>query len=213
MLFAQSPAPPLFSPLADMRAALTALLLATLLGACAHPPSRDTVVLLPEKDGRKTAVIVNNGGKQVTLDQPYAAAHTDTGVQGYNASPTDVQAAFGAALAAQPPRPLSFQLYFIEGGDVFTEETRRTVEQIFAAIAKRPAPEIAVVGHTDRVGSDQSNDALSLRRAELVRRELLGRGIAADNIQASGRGEREPLVPTADGVSEPRNRRVEIIVR
>jgi len=87
------------------------------------------------------------------------------------------------------------------------------VEQIFGEIAKRPAPEIAVVGHTDRVGSDQSNDALSLKRAEFVRNALIKRGIAPENIQASGRGEREPIVPTADGVSEPRNRRVEIIVR
>ena len=189
-----------------MRSLLLAGALCALLAACAQPgaPSRDNVVLLPEKDGRSTAVIVNNGGKQVTLDQPYAGARTGA---------ADVQGTFGAALAAQPPRPVSFQLYFVEGSDAFTEETRRTVEQIFAEIARRPAPEIAVVGHTDRVGTDQSNDALSLRRAELVRRELMGRGVAAENIQSSGRGEREPLVPTADGVSEPRNRRVEIIVR
>lgn len=199
-----------------MRSLLLAGVLCALLAACAQPgpPSRDTVVLLPEKDGRQTAVIVNNGGKQVTLDTPYAGARTGASdVQGYKSSPADVQGTFGAALAAQPPRPVSFQLYFVEGSDSFTEETRRTVEQIFAEIAKRPAPEIAVVGHTDRVGTDQSNDALSLRRAESVRRELMGRGVAADNIAASGRGEREPLVPTADGVAEPRNRRVEIIVR
>lgn len=199
-----------------MRSLLLAGALCALLAACAQPgaPSRDNVVLLPEKDGRSTAVIVNNGGKQVTLDQPYAGARTGAAdVQGYKSSPADVQGTFGAALAAQPPRPVSFQLYFVEGSDAFTEETRRTVEQIFAEIARRPAPEIAVVGHTDRVGTDQSNDALSLRRAELVRRELVGRGVAAENIQSSGRGEREPLVPTADGVSEPRNRRVEIIVR
>ena len=199
-----------------MRSLLLAGALCALLAACAQPgaPSRDNVVLLPEKDGRSTAVIVNNGGKQVTLDQPYAGARTGAAdVQGYKSSPAEVKSTFSAALAAQPPRPVSFQLYFVEGSDAFTEETRRTVEQIFAEIARRPAPEIAVVGHTDRVGNDQSNDALSLRRAELVRRELMGRGVAAENIQSSGRGEREPLVPTADGVSEPRNRRVEIIVR
>jgi len=197
-----------------MRSLLLAGVLCTLLAACAGAPSRDTVVLLPEKDGRQTAVIVNNGGKQVTLDTPYAGARTGAAdVQGYKSSPADVQTTFGPALAAQPPRPVSFQLYFTEGSDAFTEETRRTVEQIFAEIARRPAPEIAVVGHTDRVGTDQSNDALSLRRAESVRRELMNRGVAPDNVTASGRGERELLVPTADGVSEPRNRRVEIIVR
>jgi len=193
---------------------IAACLLAGLLGACAQSPSRDNIVLLPEKDGRQTAVIVGNGGKQVTLNTPYSAARTGaTDVQGYKSTPAEVQTTFGPALAAQPPRPVSFLLYFAEGSDTFSDEAKRTVEQIFAEIAKRPAPEVAVVGHTDRVGTDQSNDALSLRRAEFVRRELIGRGIAADNISASGRGEREPIVPTADGVTEPKNRRVEIIVR
>ena len=195
-----------------MKGLIGACAAAALLAACAQ--TRDTIVLLPEKDGRPTALIVNNAGKQVTLNQPYAGAHTGArDVSGYQSGPGDVQTTFGQALSAQPPRPVSFQLYFIEGSDVFTDETKRIVEQIFAEIANRPAPDVAVVGHTDRVGSDESNDALSLRRAETVRRELMGRGIATENIRASGRGEREPLVPTADNVSEPRNRRVEIIVR
>ena len=199
-----------------MRALPAAALAGLLLAACAQPgaPSRDTIVLLPEQGGRQTAVIVDNGGKQVTLNQPYAAARTGAAeVQPFQSDTAQVQAAFGAALAAQPARPRSFQLYFVEGSDAFTDETRATVEQIFAEIARRPVPEVAVIGHTDRVGTDQSNDALSLRRANLVRGELLKRGVAPENVQASGRGEREPLVPTADGVSEPRNRRVEIIVR
>ena len=57
------------------------------------------------------------------------------------------------------------------------------------------------------------NDALALRRAETVRAMLIARGVAPENIVAVGRGKRELLVPTADGVAEPRNRRVEIVVR
>ena len=70
-----------------------------------------------------------------------------------------------------------------------------------------------VVGHTDLVGTDALNDALARQRAESVRAELIRRGVAADAVQASGRGSREPAVPTAAGVAEPRNRRVEIVVR
>ena len=73
--------------------------------------------------------------------------------------------------------------------------------------------EIAIEGHTDSVGAQAANDSLSLQRAESVRRELIRRGIPAETIRASGRGERELLVPTADNVAEARNRRVEIIVR
>jgi outer membrane protein OmpA-like peptidoglycan-associated protein len=73
--------------------------------------------------------------------------------------------------------------------------------------------EVAVIGHTDRVGPVEYNDTLSLRRAERVRRDFVDRGIPTGSINVAGRGEREPVVLTADEVSEPRNRRVEINVR
>ena len=80
-------------------------------------------------------------------------------------------------------------------------------------MATRPSPEILVIGHTDAVGAGQYNDKLSMQRAERVRAELVLRGIAEDSITVTGRGKREPLVPTDDGVAEPQNRRVEINVR
>jgi len=70
-----------------------------------------------------------------------------------------------------------------------------------------------VIGHTDTVGADAFNDKLSLERAQTVREILIGMGVPAQNITAAGRGRRELLVPTADNVSEPRNRRVELNVR
>jgi outer membrane protein OmpA-like peptidoglycan-associated protein len=85
--------------------------------------------------------------------------------------------------------------------------------ELFAEVAKRAAVEVQVTGHTDRVGTDTDNDRLSLERAEAVRAMLIQRGIQATFIRAVGRGEREPLVPTPDEQSEPRNRRVEVIVR
>ncbi len=201
-----------------------AVLLA-LAGGCATPPPPapppapalvDIIVLLPEKDGRATAVTVTQASSQIMLDRPYAAASATAaggGVRPSQSSAAEVQAKFGAALAAQPPRPASFVLYFVEGRDTLTDESKTVVERVFAEIAARPAPDIAVIGHTDSVGNATANDALSLQRAETIRRELLQRGITPENVQASGRGERELLVPTADNVAEPRNRRVEIIVR
>ncbi len=198
-----------------------ALVAGALLAACASPPPPpaapapvDTVILLPEKDGRNTAVTMAQGDKRAVLEQPYAGARTGSaGPLPFTSSAAEVQAKFGAALAAQPPRPASFVLYFIEGKDTLTDESRAVVEKVFTEIAGRPAPDVAVIGHTDTVGAQAANDTLSLQRAESIRRELIRRGIAAENVQASGRGEREPLVPTADNVAEARNRRVEIIVR
>lgn len=100
-----------------------------------------------------------------------------------------------------------------KGKDDLTPESERVIRQIFAEIGRRPAPEIAVIGHTDRAGSVDFNDALSLRRAQRIRDDMVKLGVPADQIQVAGRGEREPLVATEDEVAEPRNRRVEISVR
>jgi outer membrane protein OmpA-like peptidoglycan-associated protein len=109
--------------------------------------------------------------------------------------------------------PQQFTLYFVEGKDEFTDESKRAFDSVFSEIAKRPVPDVLVIGHTDKVGTDAFNDPLSRQRAEVVRRALLARGIGAENIVVIGRGKREPIVPTADGVAEARNRRVEILVR
>lgn len=185
--------------------------LALVLCACAH---RETVVLLPERDGRDTAVIVKRDDHQVVLDQPYATVRkTPFGERTYVATPAEVNARFGPALGAQPARAASFTLYFVEGKDEFTDDSKRVVDGLFAEIAKRPVPDVLVIGHTDALGNDTINDALSRQRADTVRAELIRRGVPLENIQAIGRGKRDPAVPTPDGVAEPRNRRVEIVVR
>ena len=120
---------------------------------------------------------------------------------------------FAPILAELPGKPTQFLVYFLEGTDELTPESEEEVEKIFAELGARPAPEILVIGHTDAVGAGQFNDNLSLQRAERVRAELIRRGIAEENIMVEGRGKREPLVMTADGVAEPKNRRVEINVR
>jgi outer membrane protein OmpA-like peptidoglycan-associated protein len=63
------------------------------------------------------------------------------------------------------------------------------------------------------MGTDDYNDQLSLQRAGRIRTRLIQLGVAPERIETSGRGKRELLVPTADQVPEPKNRRVEIVVR
>jgi outer membrane protein OmpA-like peptidoglycan-associated protein len=131
----------------------------------------------------------------------------------YRSSSQEVEAQFGAALAAQPARASAFTLYFILGSDELTDESKQDVDRILAEIARRPVPDVLVVGHTDAVGTDQSNHALGQQRADSMRAALIGRGIAPENVRAISRGKRALAIPTADGVAEPRNRRVEILVR
>ncbi len=200
-------------------------LTAALLFGCASPPPApppaatqtrdDLYVVLPNREGTAGAVTVTHAGDEKILDSPYAAARIreegklETGV----ATEQEVREVFGPALAAQPLRPVSFTLYFVLGKDELTPESRPTIQGVLAEIARRPAAEVVVIGHTDRVGSTQYNDALSLQRAEKVRDELVRLGVPTDRIQVAGRGAREPLIPTEDQVPEPRNRRVEITVR
>jgi len=174
-------------------------------------PREETVVLLPGPDGRVGRVIVQRGSERTMLDKPYAASRS--GVEAGQLSEGEVRREFGPVLAALPPRPSSYVLYFITGQDELTDESKAELKRLLEELRSRPQSDILVIGHTDRVGSDASNDALSLQRAERVKVELLGLGIAAGRLRSAGRGEREPLIRTADGVEEPRNRRVEVNVR
>jgi outer membrane protein OmpA-like peptidoglycan-associated protein len=108
---------------------------------------------------------------------------------------------------------VSFILHFLLDSDEFTPESKVVVESVLRDIARRPAPEVVVIGHTDTVGADNYNDRLSLQRAGRIRSRLIELGVASERIETSGRGKRELLVPTADQVAEPKNRRVEIVVR
>lgn len=175
---------------------------------------QDEIVLLPGPDGKVGEVVVSKGNEQAVLKSAYASAATGSGsIQTGASSEAEVRANFGQALAAQPPRPVSFTLYFESGGNTLTAESEKTLNNILAEIAKRPSPEITAIGHTDTMGDGNSNDALSKQRAEEVKNILTTQGIPATSITTAGRGERELLVRTPDNVDEPRNRRVEVNIR
>lgn len=189
---------------------LTLVFAVLLLSACAS----ERVVLLPSADGSRSAVVQRSGQGEVVLGEPYAATVRRAGaVEAYRSSPEEVQERFGKALEVQPLRAKSFVVYFVEGKDELTPESLPELERVKAEIGARAAAEIVVVGHTDRVGSVQANDALSVKRAQVVRDTLVAAGFPEKIMEVAGRGEREPLVPTDDEVAEPRNRRVEITVR
>ncbi len=154
-------------------------------------------------------------GEEVLLDSAYASAKSSAGgkLRAGSADRKTIDRQFGPALAAMPPAPKSFTVYFLSGSDDFTEESKSTINAMLQEMRQRPSPEVTVIGHTDRVGSDDDNDALSLQRAERVKQMLVALDVPADRISVAGRGAREPLVATERGVDEPQNRRVEVSVR
>lgn len=126
--------------------------------------------------------------------------------------------------AMAPPKPAApapvatpapagpFTVYFAFDSANLSAEALRIVRSAADAARTENAP-IAVVGHADAAGPADYNMRLSLRRAQAVRDALIADGIPVSRITASGQGEGDLAVPTADGVREQRNRRVVILFR
>lgn len=194
----------------NMRLAL--LVLVAGLQACA-PITR--VTLLPQADGRATAVQVQSAAGVVELTQPYqtAALQRDGRLEAQQSNEEEVSKRHGAVLALPLLQPVRFTLQFEPGTSTLTSDSQNQLPAILEQATARAGGEIQVVGHTDRTGSPQANDTLSLQRAQAVRNLLIQRGFEPALVEAIGRGEREPVVPTEANVNEPRNRRAEIIIR
>jgi outer membrane protein OmpA-like peptidoglycan-associated protein len=183
-----------------------------LLAACATP---DHIVLLPDDQGKVGKLNVGNEGGDTLLDAAYATADASGKARPERGNTTQeqVRQEFGSVLDALPPTPVSYLLYFTSDTDQLTPQSRAMAPTILAEIARRPAAEVVVIGHTDTQGSDDYNDKLSLDRARAVKQQLAGLGFDPTRIKVAGRGKRELLVQTADDVAEARNRRAEILVR
>ena len=178
----------------------------------------ELVALLPDPD---TGVVgrarVSNGAGAVDL----SGARASTVVAGKKTAPATVVALseadatryFGDVLASLPPAPQHFTVNFEFDSDEPTVEGRALLPQILSSVKGHPFPEVLVIGHTDTIGTRTSNIALGMRRAELIRRMLIEAGLDQMLIEIASHGEADLLVPTADEVAEPRNRRVEITVR
>ena len=117
-----------------------------------------------------------------------------------------------AAAAPPPPPPPSFMVFFDWDRYNLSSQALNTVQQAASAYKTRGGARITATGHTDTTGSPAYNMALSLRRANTVKDALVKEGVPAAAITSTGVGEANLLVKTADGVREPQNRRVEIVV-
>jgi len=194
---------------------VAALLLAAGLAAGCAAPRPALFAVVPGAGGHVGSIVVESGGETRVIDSAYGAqrVRADGSLETTKLDAKQVREQFGPTLAALPGKPAKFVLYFLEGRDELTPESKVELERIFAELKRRPLPDIAVIGHTDTVGGLHYNDQLSRARADRTREMLVDLGIPAERIEAAGRGKRELLVPTEENISEPRNRRVEINVR
>jgi outer membrane protein OmpA-like peptidoglycan-associated protein len=176
----------------------------------------DRVLLLPNATGGVGALVVKTRNDEKTLDHAFAGAQINGlgRIEVEHVASTSLPESFAAAVNALPAKPVTFTVYFLTGSDTeLATESIPVLEQLKSALASRSVPEVTVIGHTDRVGKLEDNDALSIRRAANVKSILSKLGVAGVSFEVAGRGEREPLVTTEDEVPEAKNRRVEINLR
>jgi outer membrane protein OmpA-like peptidoglycan-associated protein len=179
-------------------------------------PGDVVVVLLPDADtGTVGRVVVSNTEGSTELASAWASTRVTTtqSPQIRTISESQVKSRFGDIIATLPPPPRHFTLPFQFDSEELTDEGRRLVQEVLKTVKSYPSPDVIVTGHTDTTGNAQVNVQLGLRRANVVRSMLVQTGLSTLMIEARSHGEAELLVPTADNVSEPRNRRVEITVR
>lgn len=197
-----------------MRKALFLLLCLAMAGCAAKGTS---VVLIEDPDGGVGRVTVSNPAGKQTLDsarQGTTAATSSTAPSPARAvDQAEIDATYGRVLRALPEPVETFILYFESGTSNLTPESRSIPKEILASISRRHSTDVRVYGHSDRVGTPEVNQRVSMARAEAMRALLVGLGVGTDIIRTSYHGEGNPLVPTADEVPEPRNRRVEVLVR
>ena len=117
--------------------------------------------------------------------------------------------------AAPPPvvAPPTFMVFFDWDRSNLSAQAMTTIQQAADAFKTKGGARVVATGHTDTSGPEAYNMALSLRRANTVKAALVKQGVPATAITTIGRGEAGLLVKTADGVREPQNRRVEIVVQ
>ena len=129
-----------------------------------------------------------------------------------------LQLKFGSAPPPPPPpppvvTPPSFMVFFDWDRSNLSQQALNTIKQAAAAFKSKGNARITATGHTDTSGPEAYNMALSLRRANAVKDALVREGVPAQAITVIGRGEQGLLVQTGDGVREPQNRRVEIVIQ
>jgi outer membrane protein OmpA-like peptidoglycan-associated protein len=128
-------------------------------------------------------------------------------------SDAEITKNFSEALSSLPEPPNHFILYFEQDSERLTAQSQQVIADILATTSRRQSQDIGVIGHSDTAGNPSYNMRLSKQRARAVVQILTREGIQDKFIKITSHGENNPLIKTADNVHEPKNRRVEVVVR
>lgn len=103
-------------------------------------------------------------------------------------------------------------LTFQSGKDIILPTSFPTLDELANYLKTIPAFSLSLEGHTDSQGDDDYNQKLSEKRAQSVKKYLVGKGIEEARIKAVGYGETKPIADNATAEGREKNRRVEFII-
>ena len=170
------------------------------------------VVLLENKDGTTGKVIITGQKGEQVLSKANEGAPLDGSAPAAPVSKNKLDKDFSAAIAAQPTLPVSYLIYFRK--DVLlTKKSKALIPKIIEEINSRQVVDISVIGHTDTVSTMKLNEKLSRQRAEKIVALLKKKGVNFRAITLESHSERNLLIPTPDNKYDPKNRRVEVLIR
>ncbi len=178
--------------------------------------SKTTVILLDSNQSDNGVVVTTEGGV-IHLDRSYTRTILVRGSEAPEPSSdverSSVREQYASVIEAHPAAPITLMFYFETGTTRLTPESKGRSAALIELIREREPCVVDIVGHADTVDTKAYNYELGVRRAIAVKAFLEQENVRMKRVSITSHGENDLLVPTRDGVDEPRNRRVEVIVR
>lgn len=176
-----------------------------------------TTIVLIDNNKVQNAVIVKTDAGSTVINKPgqyvNISSKDKAPTQVKTMSDEEIKKRFESAIQATPLHPTNVLLYFKAGTNDLTEESIAKLPEVMEKIQKRMPCDVNVIGHTDTEGSNEYNVKLSLKRAYKVKDLISAKNMDLQNLKVESYGENDLLIKTADNVSEPKNRRVEILIK
>lgn len=144
----------------------------------------------------------------------YFSAMNEVDARPVAAAPVAAAPMAAAPVAATPaPRQQAYITFFDFDQSTVMPEGLTVLKAVSDNVRRGGVVDVTVTGNTDRAGTDSYNVALSQRRADAVKAILVRNGVSPNVIVSIAKGEAQPLVATADGMREPQNRNVAVLVK
>jgi outer membrane protein OmpA-like peptidoglycan-associated protein len=175
------------------------------------------VTIMPEEGGKVGVIeFVDKEGKSHVVSKAWESLEVKAGgsAKTKQLDESSVMNKYGDTIAAMPPKPKSFLIFFGSESADIGEDSKKELNLAVEEIKNKKANLVVCAGHTDSFGAKEYNRNLSLQRASNVIKYLVAHGVDKNIIEAHHYGDANPLVKAQGGAAvDPKNRRVEIMVK